>query len=334
MSNSKILVSVIVLNWNGSHFLGECLGSLLNQDYSEYEVLLVDNGSTDGSVEFVKEKFGKNPNLKVIALKMNYGFSKGNNIGIEYAKGDYVIILNNDTKVKENFITELVKTAESDCQIGSVGCKILFKNGNLWFSQKFMNEGFIVPFFLQTLVEERIETISKSFAINLSNSGCAVLYRKSVLDEVGPFDEDFWSNWEDWDLGYRINLAGYKSVYIPMALVNHVGGGSEGFSPERYVRIYRNTLFMHFKNYEMKNLLTRFPLFLFIMLPLYHIGWFLHRLITHPSEFCRGQELQYFFSMEKAIIEFLLKLRIFMEKRYFIQQLRRIPDREIFRAQD
>jgi GT2 family glycosyltransferase len=330
MKMDKPRVSVIVLNWNGKRFLEKCLGSLLNQDYSDYEVLLVDNGSTDGSVEFVKEKFGKNTNLKVIALKKNYGFSKGNNIGIKYAQGDYVIILNNDTKVKENFITEFVKTAESDYQIGSVGCKILFKKGNVWFSQKFMNVGFIVPFFLQTLVEERIETISKSFAINLSNSGCAVLYRKSVLDEVGLFDEDFWSNWEDWDLGYRINLAGYKSVYIPMPLVYHVGGGSEGFSPERYVRIYRNTLFMYFKNYEMRNLLTRFPLFLFIMLPLYHIGWFLHRLITHPSEFYREQGLQYFFSIGKAVFEFLLKLRPFMEKRYFIQQLRKVSDREIF----
>ena len=87
---------------------------------------------------------------------------------------------------------------------------------------------------------------------------------------------------------------------------------------------------MYFKNYEMRNLLTRFPLFLFIMLPLYHIGWFLHRLISHSSEFYREQGLQYFFSIEKAVIGFLLKLRTFMEKRYFIQQLRKVSDREIF----
>jgi GT2 family glycosyltransferase len=328
--STKILISVIVLNWNGSHYLGECLGSLLNQDYPDYEVLLVDNGSTDGSVEFVKEKFGKNTNLRVIALKKNYGFSKGNNIGIKYAQGDYVIILNNDTKVKENFITELVKTAESDYQIGSVGCKILFKKGNVWFSQKFMNEGFIVPFFLQTLVEERIETISNSFAINLSNSGCAVLYRKSVLDEVGLFDEDFWSNWEDWDLGYRISLAGFKSIYIPKPLVYHVGGGSEGFSPERYVRIYRNMFLTYFKNYEDKNLLTRFPVFLFFMAPLYHISWLIHRLATRPTEFHRELGLKYLLSMEKAFYGFLISLKIFTKKRYAVQKLRKIPDREVF----
>lgn len=330
MSTKETLVSVIVLNWNGNRFLSDCLGSLSSQDYPNYEVLLVDNGSTDGSVEFVKKEFGKNANLKIIALKENHGFSKGNNIGIRRAQGDYVIILNNDTIVRENFITELIEIAENECQIGSVGCKILSQKGDVWFSQKFTNCGFIVPFFLQTLVEKRIKGISNRFNTNLSNSGCAVLYRKSVLDKIGCFDEDFWSNWEDWDLGYRINIAGFKSVCIPEPLVYHVGGGSEGFSPERYVRIYRNTLFTYFKNYETRNLLTRFPFFVFVMLPLNHIGWFLHRLLTHPSGFYRGRELQYFFSIEKAVFEFLLKLKIYMKKRYFVQKLRKASDATIF----
>jgi len=330
MSGKKPLVSVIVLNWNGKHFLSKCLSSLLDQNYSTYEVLLVDNGSTDGSVEFVKNKFGENIALRIIALKENYGFSKGNNLGIKYAQGDYVIILNNDTEVRKNFITELVNIVEGDDRVGSVGCKILTQKGKTWFSQKFTNEGFIVPFFLQTLVDRRIEMISNCFCINLANSGCAVLYRRNVLDEVGFYDEDFWSNWEDWDLGYRINLAGFKSMYVPEPLVYHVGGGSERFPPERYARIYRNMLFTYFKNYETRNLFIRFPILLFILIPLQHIGWILHRLLTHPSEFNREQELQYFFSIEKAVFEFLLKLRPFIKKRYFIQQLRKVSDREVF----
>jgi len=327
---NKPRVSVIVLNWNGKHFLEKCLGSLLNQDYSTFEVLLVDNGSSDGSVEFVRSVFGKDDRLRIVALRENYGFSKGNNIGIRHARGDYVAILNNDTEVRKNFVRELAKTAESDDRIGSVGCKIVTKNDRLWFSQKFTNGGFVVPFFLQTLVEKRIETISNSFNTNLSNSGCAVLFRKSVLDKIGGYDEDFWSDWEDWDLGYRISLAGFKSVHISAPLVYHVSGGSAGFSPERYVRIYRNTLFMYFKNYEIRSLLTRFPLFLFVMLPLYHIGWFLHRVITHSPKFCRERGLQYFLSLGKAVFEFLLKLRTFSEKRYFIQQFRKVSDRELF----
>lgn len=324
------LVSVIVLNWNGKRFLKRCLGSLLNQDYSNFEVLLVDNGSSDDSVEFVKNVFGKDDRLRIVALGENYGFSKGNQIGIQHAQGDYIIILNNDTEVKKNFVKKLTKTAESKDRIGSVGCKIVTKNGHLWFSQKFTNGGFVVPFFLQTLVKKRIETISDSYNTNLSNSGCAALFRKIVLDKVGCYDEDFWSDWEDWDLGYRINLAGFKSVCISAPLVYHVGGGSAGFSPERYVRIYRNTLFMYFKNYEKRNLLTRFPLFLFVMLPMYHLGWFLHRVITHSPKFCKAQSLQYFLSLGKAIFEFLYNLKTVIKKRYFIQRFRTVSDKELF----
>jgi hypothetical protein len=323
-------VSVIVLNWNGRRFLKKCLGSLIAQEYSSFEIIFVDNGSTDGSVELVRNTLGKDSRLRIVALGENYGFSRGNNIGIRFARGEYVVILNNDTEVEKDFIAKLVKIAKSDDAIGSVGCKILFQNRKVWFSQKFTNGGFIVPYFLQTLVEKRIEEISNRFNTNLSNSGCAVLYRKSVLDKIGYFDEDFWSNWEDWDLGYRINIAGFKSVCIPEPLVYHVSGGSEGSSPERCVRIYRNELFTYFKNYDRRNLLIRFPLLLFIFLPTFHIGWIIHRLITHPPEFYRGQEFQYFFSLEKAIIEFLFKLRIFVEKRYFVQGLRKISDREIF----
>ena len=331
MKMDKPRVSVIVLNWNGKHFLDKCLGSLLNQDFSDFEVLLVDNGSTDSSVEFVRNTFGEDSRLRIVALNKNYGFSKGNNIGIKNSMSDYVIILNNDTEVRKNFITELVEIAESDYQIGSVGCKILFQKGNVWFSQKFMNEGFIVPFFLQTLVEDRIENISNNFAINLANSGCAVLYRKIVLDAVGAFDEDFRSNWEDWDLGYRINLAGFKSVCIPMPLVFHVGGGSEGFLPARYVRIYRNMLFTYFKNYETRNLFIRFPIFLFILLPLNHFGWIFHRLITgRTRDFCREQALQYSFSIIVGLLGFLIHLKIFSKKRTLIQRLRKVADREIF----
>ena len=219
---------------------------------------------------------------------------------------------------------------EGDDRVGSVGCKILTQKGKTWFSQKFTNGGFIVPFFLQTLVDRRIEMISNYFCINLANSGCAVLYRRNVLDEVGFYDEDFWSNWEDWDLGYRINLAGFKSMYVPGPLVYHVGGGSERFSPERYVRIYRNMLFTYFKNYETRNLFIRFPILLFILIPLQHIGWILHRLLTHPPSFVRQRGLQYFFSLIKAYFEFLSMLRIFAQKRYFIQLLRKTPDKEIF----
>jgi GT2 family glycosyltransferase len=309
--------------------LDNCLSSLLSQDFHNYEVLLVDNGSTDDSLRFV-EKFSKDVRLKIIALNKNYGFSRGNNIGIKCSQSDYVIILNNDTEVKTNFITELVNAAEKDNQIGSVGCRILSQNGKTWFSQKFVNNGFIVPFFLQTLIEDRIEQISNISTINLANSGCAVLYRRSVLDEVGLFDEDFWSNSEDWDLGYRINMAGFKSVYIPASLVFHVGAGSEGYTPERKVKMYRNTLFTYFKNYERKNLLIRFPVLMFVLLPLWHLAWLFHRLALHLPDFNGREGIDYFLSIMKAYVQFLLKLKTFVVKRHKLQRLRKVSDKQIF----
>jgi GT2 family glycosyltransferase len=331
MPKQNKFVTVIVLNWNGKRFLEKCIGSLMNQNYPLYEILLVDNASTDGSVEFVKNLFGKPSKLKMLSLSKNYGFSRGNNLGIKLcAHSDYIIILNNDTEVKENFVRELVNVAESDELIGSVGCKILSPDGKVWLSQKFTNGGFIVPFLLQTLVSKRIEEISNRLTTNLSNSGCAVLFRKSVIDKTGGYDEDFRSNWEDWDLGYRINIAGFKSVSIPQPLVYHVGGGSEGFSPERCVKIYRNMLFTYFKNYDRKNLVARFPFFIFFFLPSFHLGWFIHRLITDQSDFYRGQEFNYFISLQKAVFGFLRKLKLFARKRYLVQYLRKISDDEIF----
>jgi hypothetical protein len=330
MKMDKPRVSVIVLNWNGRRFLEKCLGSLLNQDYPNFEVLLVDNGSSDGSVEFAQSKFGENPNVRVIALRNNYGFSKGNNIGIKYAQGKYVIVLNNDTEVKPNFITELVKVAEVDETIGSVSCKILQYDGNLWYGQCFTHSGFIVPFFTQSILKTTLVEFYEHFSLNLANSGCAVLYRKELISKIEGFDEDFWSDWEDYDLGYRINLAGFKSVYIPIPLVLHVGGGSFGLPPERLVRMYRNMLLTYVKNYELRNLVTRFPLFLFVLLPIFHVGWLVHRLCFSLRAFDKRNGIWYFFSLMKAYIQFISKLKIFYAKRYKIMNLRKVSDEQIF----
>ncbi|HLE75275.1 MAG TPA: glycosyltransferase family 2 protein [Candidatus Bathyarchaeia archaeon] len=324
------LVSIVVLNWNGKCFLSNCIDSLLTQDYPNYEVLLVDNGSSDGSLEFAQTRFGDNPKVRIIALGYNYGFSRGNNLGIKYAQGKYVIVLNNDTEVMPSFVAELVKVAEADETIGSVSCKILHYDGSVWFGQYFTHAGFIVPFFTQSLLKETLTELYDHFSLNLANSGCAVLYRKELISKIEGFDEDFWSDWEDYDLGYRINLAGFKSVYIPIPLVLHVGGGSFGFPPERLVRMYRNMLLTYVKNYELRNFVTRFPLFLFVLLPICHVGWLVHRLCFSLRAFDKRNGIWYFFSLMKAYIQFISKLKIFYAKRYKIMNLRKVSDKQIF----
>lgn len=339
MSDKKPLVSVIVLNWNGKKFLKNCLSSLLQQTYQNYEIVFMDNGSTDGSVDFVKTTFKGCSKIKIVALERNYGFSKGNNIGFKHAKDKYVISLNNDTEVQPNFVEELVKVAESDEKIGSVGCKIVNYDGSAGYGPVFTNKGFIVPFLFASdikLIRRRWEKVCNTYSANLANCGCAVLYRKKVLEIVGGFDEDFWSDWEDHDLGFRITLAGFKSVYTPKTAVFHAGAGSEGFSAKRSVRIVRNMLFTYIKNYEPENVATRFMLFLFIFLPITHIAriflneWRIFRKGASLSlELLIGRRRGYF-ALFKAYASFLHMLPFFILKRKKVQKLRKVSDRVTF----
>jgi len=145
--------------------------------------------------------------------------------------------------------------AESDETIGSVGCKIVQLDGSFRYGSKYMSYGFIVH-------ASRRQTYDK-FTVNLANCGCAFLYRKSAIHKIGDFNSFFWADWEDHDLGYRLNLAGFKSVYTPKTTVLHLGEGlSFGISEERKIRIFRNKLLTYLKNYETKNLPLRFSLIL------------------------------------------------------------------------
>jgi len=331
MENNRPIASVIVLNWNGKRFLGKCLASLLDQNCSNYEVLLVDNGSSDNSIEFVCAHFGDNPKLRIVPLDYNYGFSKGNNLGMSCARGKYIIMLNNDTEVKPTFVSELVNVAESDPTIGSVSCKIVHYDGTTWFGQYFTHRGFIVPFFMQYFSRELLNELYTHPSTNLANSGCAVLYSSDLIVKIGGFDEDFWTDWEDYDLGFRTNISGYRSVYIPVPLVLHLGGGSAGSSPKRFIRIYKNMLSTYFKNYELQNLIFRFSIVMFLLVPSMHIGWFIHRIVTRPPDFYRGKEVEYITTFVKGFFSFLANLRVYAKKRYFIQQLRQVSDRNIFK---
>jgi GT2 family glycosyltransferase len=331
MTENLPFVSVILVNWNGKRFIKKCLGTLLTQDYPNYEVLFVDNKSTDDSLDILRNDFFGDRRLKLLAMDENYGFSKGNNIGFAKAQGKYVIALNTDTEVQPNFIKELVRTAECDETVGSVSCKILLYDRTLWFGQYFTHRGFVVPFFTQNMQQANLSEAYERFSQNLANSGCAALYRKDMLQKIGGFDEDFWSDWEDYDLGYRINLAGFKSVYIPKYLCLHVGGGSFGYTPNRMARMYRNMLFTYFKNYEGKNLVIRFPLFWIFFLPVYHTGWLLSRFMFSFSDFDRKKSANYVVSIIWAYFGFLLDLKVFCRKRYAIAKLRKTSDKQIFK---
>jgi len=257
--SAEPLVSVIILNWNGKKYLNDCFTSLENQSFPNFEIILVDNGSEDDSVNFVRKNFSQ---IKIFKNKKNLGFAKGNNKGIETAKGQYVFILNNDTKIDKNCLEELVKTSQSDKKIGMCGAKIVsFENPelidsvgvNIYFDGMSRGRGRKE---IDAGQYDKIEEI-------LFPSGCAAFYNKKMLDQIGLFDETFFAYCEDSDLGLRGRLAGWKAVLVPSAIVYHHYSGSFGkYSSLKAFLVERNHFWVAFKN---------FPLPLLLLLPVFTI---------------------------------------------------------------
>jgi GT2 family glycosyltransferase len=298
----------------------------MDQTSNDYEVIVVDNGSQDESVEFVRSTF---PNVKMIENYRNLGFSQGNNVGIQHAAGDFVILLNNDTVVREDFVEVLENIASSEPTIGSVGCRIVQVEGGPAYGPIFTNRGFVVPWLMGASFSfSRIERSWAADGFCFANCGAAVLYRKAALQAVGGLDPDFWADWEDHDLGFRLWVAGYKSYYTTKTCVVHHGAGSFGrvVSGSRFRRIISNTLLTCFKNYEPRNILVRFFIFFWFLLPFRTLGSSISRIIrkrfsaTAPPVFGL-----------LAYLEVIRHLPLYMKKRAQVQSMRRTRDSEIFR---
>ncbi len=327
---------MVILNWNGRRFLDGCLGSLSKQTFRSFELILVDNGSTDGSVEYVRSLF---PWVRVIENGRNLGFAAGNNIGIRASHGDFVVVLNNDTVVTLDFVEKLVGIAVSDPSIGSVGCKILQSDGRVLYGPVFLSRGGIILGVRDIDLLPRVDSGEELLGC-LANCGCAVLYRRAVLDHVGLYDEDFWSDWEDHDLGYRIAAAGYRNVYRALANVLHFGGGSFGwpYSRDRTIRMIANSLATYFKNFEARSiLLWFFPLLLFIIPMRQTLIIILNEAVMIRREKSDRANRRYlrrsYGAWIQGYITFLKSLRSLAGKRARIQAGRKISDSELPKAE-
>jgi len=256
-------VSVLVLNYNGKRFLKECLSSVFDQSYRNFEVILIDNNSTDGSLEYAKKEFSQ---TKIISLNENYGFSKGNNIGILNSRGKYIAIINNDTKLHKKWLEELIRIIEKDEKMGIVCPKILkmqslSENKSIieCCGRLFKWYGPILKGFNE-IDHGQYNQIREVDCV----SGAGALYRKEMFDEIGLFDEDFFMYYEDVDLCVRAKKKNWKIIYAPNAVMYHFHGGSAGrFS---YFAVYyciRNELLSTIKNGNWIQILSTFILFPF-----------------------------------------------------------------------
>lgn len=220
------LAYVVVLNWNGESCIRECLRSVLNQTYSPYRVLVVDNGSTDGSPGIIASEF---PEASLIGLPENRHFARGSNVGMQEALKDsqcsYVVTLNNDTRVDPEWLHELVRASQPHA--GMTACKMLFmdrtrliNSTGFWIAQdgSAMDRGWNQPDEGQ---------FDEAFDVFGPTAGAA-LYRRELLQAVGLFDEDFLAYYEDLDLAWRGRLAGWDARFAPRSIVYHKFSASFG----------------------------------------------------------------------------------------------------------
>jgi len=242
--NNDSMVSVVIPNYNNKELLHNLLISL-SSSISLSQVIIVDNASQDGSVDFIKENY---PEITLIENDLNMGFAYAVNQGIKLVKTDFVFLLNNDTVIEEDTIANLLKTINISQKIFSVSSRMIqYHNKNLlddvgdeytlmgWSKRRGYNQS--INYYLN---DEEV----------FSACAGAALYRMSILEEIGLFDENFESYVEDMDLSFRARLAGYKSYYSSKAIVYHYGSATTGSRYNSFkVRISaRNNIYLIFKN--------------------------------------------------------------------------------------
>jgi GT2 family glycosyltransferase len=217
-------VTVVVPNWNGEKFLDTCLSSLQEQSFQDFETVLVDNGSTDGSVAFVEENF---PEVRVIRLPENRGFSAAVNAGIRSSTTEFIALLNNDTEQDPGWLGALVRAADGYPEAGLFASKLVdFRDRRLLDGAGDALRSSGLPYRLGHGEVDRGQFDEPAFVF--SACAAAALYRRELFRRIGLFDEDFFSNCEDGDVSFRAQLAGSRCLYVPGSVVYHIGSASTG----------------------------------------------------------------------------------------------------------
>ena len=252
-------VSIGIPNYNGIKYVETCLDSLRKQTMRDVEILLIDNGSADGSMELVRDKY---PEVILVEMGENTGFCGAVNEGIKRSTSPYVLLLNNDTQATETFVEELYDSIEKDDRIFSCSAKMLQYNDR----NRIDDAGDFYCALGWAFARGKgapSEKYDREEDIFFSCAGAAI-YRKRILDEIGCFDENHFAYLEDADIGYRARIYGYRNRYAPSAVVYHVGSASSGSVYNLFKTRYssRNSIYLIYKNMPLLQILLNIPFFL------------------------------------------------------------------------
>ena len=297
---------MVIPNWNGERFLPTCLSSLRGQSFEDFDVIMVDDNSTDGSVAFVRRNF---PEVRVLPLDENKGFSAAVNAGIRASGAEYVALLNNDTEVDPGWLHALVEAAEAHPEAGLFASKMVdFYDRRVLDGAGDALRRSGLPLRLGHGEPDRGQYDETAFVFGACAG--AALYKREMLDDVGLFDEDFFANCEDGDLSFRAQLAGYRCVYVPESVVYHMGSATFGKRSQVATRLgTRNSLCMLVKNLPAPLVPGYLP---------FVVAGQLSRLIVTASTSTLGAHLQ-------GLAGALRLLPLMLRKRREIQERRRVP---------
>jgi GT2 family glycosyltransferase len=305
-------ISVIIVNWNGKHLLEDCLDALRRQTFRDFEAILVDNGSTDASAEYVLANY---PEVRLLALEENRGFTGGNIAGYEIASGSLIVLLNNDTEAHPGWLQEMHEAAAVHPAVGSFASKMMYFDDR----QRIENCGFEIDLAGTTVEVGRGQVDGPEWSTPrkvFGACGGAVAYRRSMLERIGFLDPDFFMIYEDVDLSFRAQLSGHECVYLPQAIVYHRYRASIGRRPTLQVfYAQRNIDFVYLKNLPLGLILRSAPRRL-----IYEAGAALHFVALGKGA-----------AFLRAKLDVLRQLPVILEKRRIIQRHRVLTNSQLSR---
>lgn len=252
----KKQVSVIIPNFNGRNYLKDCLNSLNQQHFQDFEIILVDNASTDDSLSLAREFC---PEIKTIVLSENFGFCRAVNEGIRASKAPFVLLLNNDTVVDPDFVGALYEAIRGKEKVFSCASQMR----KLTDPSKMDDGGDFycaLGWAFARGKDKPYENYEKAGRIFFSCAGAAI-YRREVFEKIGYFDEVHFAYLEDLDVGYRARIHGWQNLYCPEAQVEHVGSGTSGskYNSFKVKLAARNSIYLNYKNMPLLQLVINFP---------------------------------------------------------------------------
>ncbi len=312
------LFSVVIVNYNGKEHLQRCISSVLNSDYPNLEVILVDNGSTDGSVKLVDDLFGAEPRFNLILSGKNFGPAKARNLGSERAKGDYLAFLDNDTEVDKLWLKAAFVQMSNQPEVGAIQCKLLLmdERDKFDYAGDYLSQfGFLIQ--RASFGEPdrgQFDNVVEIFGVK----SAGMIIRKNVFNLIGGFDEDYFVYMEETDLCWRIWLNGWTIIFSPTSIVYHKFGNiTKILSSSKFLSGYHGT-----KNYIMTIIKNSGTLNLIKILPLQISLWI--GIVVRHIMYKKLDESKW---VAKGIFYNLIYFgRIWMKREVIQSSVRKVPD--------